>query len=200
MVDVLVSGQCDPHLGWLMDYGDLSRRFAPLHRQLDHFYLDDIEGMNDTSPAGIRQWILDRFALDVPAKADVQVRIVGECVYRLQLLDADGAYGLPPRFRFGFEAAHFLPNLPETHKCRRLHGHSFVLEVGAKDVVRLGEQLRDVYHALDHTCLNDLAGLRNPTSEHVAQWIWTRLQPKAPDLAIVVIAETCTARCLYRGE
>ena len=30
---------------------------------------------------------------------------------------------------FTFEAAHWLPTFPEGHKCRRMHGHSFQVEV-----------------------------------------------------------------------
>lgn len=31
--------------------------------------------------------------------------------------------------RFHIEAAHRLPNVPEGHKCARLHGHSFMVEI-----------------------------------------------------------------------
>jgi 6-pyruvoyltetrahydropterin/6-carboxytetrahydropterin synthase len=48
--------------------------------------------------------------------------------------------------------------------------------------------------------LNEIAGLENPTSEVLAAWIWNRLKPVLPELAEVVVAETCTARCVYRGD
>jgi len=199
-VDIHVSGECDPHLGWLLDYGDISKQFDPLYRQLDHFDLDQIEGMDDTSLPGVRNWICARLNLGTTAQNNVYLGIVGDCVYRAAPVPADETYNLPPRIRFGFEAAHALPNLPESHKCRRMHGHSFSVEVGATETMHLSEQLLDVYRALDRTCLNDIAGLSNPTSEHVARWIWQRLRPNVPDLTVVVVAETCTARCLYRGE
>lgn len=198
-IEVEVSGPCDPHFGWVMDYGDISRQFDPLYRMLDHQLLDEVEGLHDTSLAGIRAWVLERFHLATALRCDVRVSIVGRCAYTPEPVAAEQAYGLPPRIRFGFEAAHSLPNVPETHKCRRMHGHSFTVDVGAKDVMRLGEQLAEVYHALDHTCLNDLEGLSNPTSENVACWIWNRLVPETPGLSVVVVAETCTARCMYRG-
>ena len=197
--EILVSGPCDPHYGWVMDYGDITRQFDPLYRMLDHQFLDELEGLNDTSLAGVRAWIRERFHLDGAFRSDVRVSIVGRCAYLPEQVAADSAYGLPPRLRFGFEAAHSLPNVPETHKCRRMHGHSFTVEVGAKDIMRLGERLADVYHALDHTCLNELEGLANPTSENVARWIWSHLAQVTPDLSVVVVAETCTARCMYRG-
>ena len=114
------------------------------------------------------------------------------------------------RKTFQFEAAHLLPNLPETHKCRRLHGHSFQTEivVAGEGDLRLGwlmdyAAIADAYRPLgdqlDHHYLNESPGLENPTSENVAVWIWDRLKPVLPALTVVVGAETCTARCIYRG-
>ena len=112
---------------------------------------------------------------------------------------------------FAFEAAHLLPEVPEGHKCRRLHGHSFRVRVtiaGALDA-RLGwvmdfAELKRAWapldEALDHRYLNDIPGLENPTSERLAQWIWRRLLPALPGLAAVEVRETCTSGCVYRGE
>ncbi len=111
---------------------------------------------------------------------------------------------------FGFEAAHWLPTFPEGHKCRRMHGHSFRVEVIVEgDVDRQKGYLVDygdiraavepLRQALDHRCLNEVPGLENPTSEVLAVWLWERLRPALPQLAGVVVHETCTARCEYRG-
>lgn len=111
---------------------------------------------------------------------------------------------------FTFEAAHWLPCFPEGHKCRRLHGHSFKVDIvveGDLDpaqgyLVDYGDIKRatePVERALDHHCLNDVAGLENPTSEMVAKWIWDRLKPALPLLSEVIVHETCTTRCEYRG-
>lgn len=199
-VDIHACGECDPHLGWLVDYGDISKRFDPLFRQLDHFTLEEVDGMNDTSVGGIRRWIADRLKLDAPVALDVHVCIVGGCAYHAAPVPADSVYDLPPRIRFGFEAAHALPMLPDTHKCKRMHGHSFLVEVGALETLRLADRLPEIYRRLDHTCLNEIEGLSNPTSEQVARWIWNSLHPEVPDLSAIVVAETCTARCIYRGE
>ena len=112
---------------------------------------------------------------------------------------------------FTFEAAHLLPRAPEGHKCRRLHGHSFRVEVvveGEVDpetgwfldygVVR--DRLEPVRAALDHYYLNEIPGLENATSEQLAAWIWKRLKPDLPSLARIVVHETCEARCEYEGE
>jgi len=115
------------------------------------------------------------------------------------------------RKSFQFEAAHLLPNLPPTHKCRRLHGHSFQAEIAVAgecdpglgwvvDYAEIGEVFKPLWEQLDHRYLNEIPGLENPTSENIASWIWEHLQPRLPLLTEVVVAETCTARCVYRGE
>ena len=112
--------------------------------------------------------------------------------------------------QFGFEAAHHLPHFPEGHKCRRLHGHSFQVEVrisGEVDpktgCVRDFGEIRDVVQPiiaqLDHRFLNEVEGLDNPTSEILARWIWDRVTERLAGLTEIVIHETCTSRCVYRG-
>lgn len=114
------------------------------------------------------------------------------------------------RKTFQFEAAHLLPLLPEKHKCRRLHGHSFQVEVVVEgdndptlgwvmDYADISAAFKPLWEQLDHFYLNEIPGLDNPTSENVAVWIWDRLQPALPLLKEIVVAETCTARCVYRG-
>jgi len=111
---------------------------------------------------------------------------------------------------FTLEAAHRLPNVPEGHKCARLHGHSFRVElhltgdVGAESgwVMDFGDVkavFQPLYEQLDHHYLNDIQGLENPTSERLAVWIWDRLKPALPLLSEVVVHETCTSGCRYRG-
>lgn len=115
------------------------------------------------------------------------------------------------RKTFQFEAAHLLPNLPKSHKCRRLHGHSFKVEIVVAgdcderlgwlmDYAEISRLFKPLWEKLDHRYLNKIRGLENPTSECIAVWIWRRLKPKLPLLMEVVVAETCTASCVYRGD
>ena len=115
------------------------------------------------------------------------------------------------RKSFQFEAAHRLPHVPAGHKCARLHGHSFVAEIVVRgpldpqlgwvmDYADIKAAFRPIYERLDHHYLNELPGLENPTSENLAVWIWRELKPVLPQLSEVVVCETCTARCVYRGE
>lgn len=112
---------------------------------------------------------------------------------------------------FSFEAAHRLPNTPEGHKCRRLHGHSFRVEVhvegpvGAQsgwimDFGDIKEAWAPLHATLDHYYLNEVPGLENPTSEVLAQWIWSKLKPTLPGLSQIVVKETCTSGCIYEGR
>ncbi len=114
------------------------------------------------------------------------------------------------RKTFQFEAAHLLPKLPEAHKCRRLHGHSFKVEVvvagdcdpelgWVMDYAEISKAFKPLWEQLDHRYLNEVSGLENPTSEMIAVWIWNHLKPSLPLLTEIVVAETCTARCVYRG-
>jgi 6-pyruvoyltetrahydropterin/6-carboxytetrahydropterin synthase len=111
---------------------------------------------------------------------------------------------------FRFESAHWLPNVPEQHKCRRLHGHSFRVDVHVRgpldpelgwiiDFGDIDSAFAPIHDAVDHRCLNEVPGLENPTSEHLAQWIWQRLAPSLPGLVRVVVRETCDSGCVYDG-
>ncbi|GAE51001.1 6-pyruvoyl tetrahydrobiopterin synthase [Xanthomonas arboricola pv. pruni MAFF 301420] len=111
---------------------------------------------------------------------------------------------------FTLEAAHRLPNVPPGHKCARLHGHSFRVELhvsgepGAEtgwimDFGDIKAAFQPIYDRLDHHYLNDIEGLENPTSERLAIWIWDQLKPALPQLSEIVVHETCTSGCRYRG-
>ena len=112
---------------------------------------------------------------------------------------------------FTLESAHRLPNVPAGHKCARVHGHSFRVEVHVAGTVdpRLGwvmdfadlkRAFEPLFERLDHRYLNDVPGLENPTSENLARWIWRELVPVLPHLARVVVHETCTSGATYTGE
>ncbi len=112
---------------------------------------------------------------------------------------------------FSFEAAHRLPRVPADHKCARMHGHSFRIEVVVAgeidpalgwlvDYAEITSAVEPLLkRELDHRTLNDVPGLENPTSEHLCVWLWQRLRETVPGLAAITVAETCTARCTYRG-
>lgn len=111
--------------------------------------------------------------------------------------------------RFTFEAAHYLPHVPEGHKCSRMHGHSYRVEVHVFgevgessgwvcDFAAITEAFEPLRKQLDHHLLNEIPGLENPTSERLARWLWTNLH--VPGLAEVRVSETESSGCIYRGE
>jgi 6-pyruvoyltetrahydropterin/6-carboxytetrahydropterin synthase len=111
---------------------------------------------------------------------------------------------------FTIEAAHRLPNVPEGHKCARLHGHSFRIELHLSgeideqvgwvmDFADVKAAFKPIYDRLDHHYLNDIPGLENPTSEVLARWIFEQAKPVLPLLSTVVVHETCTAGSRYHG-
>lgn len=112
---------------------------------------------------------------------------------------------------FQIEAAHRLPAVPASHKCSRLHGHSFRIEVhvdgepGADsgwvmDFSDIKTAFEPIFEQLDHRYLNEVPGLENPTSERLAIWIWNALKPSLPALSKLVVHETCTSGCVYTGR
>ncbi len=112
---------------------------------------------------------------------------------------------------FRFDAAHYLPNVPEGHKCRRIHGHSFQFSIHLRgpvdphtgwlidfgDLKKIVQPILDNY--LDHYFLNEVEGLENPTSENIAIWLWNKLKPELPYLFKITVFETCTSSCVYEG-
>jgi 6-pyruvoyltetrahydropterin/6-carboxytetrahydropterin synthase len=112
---------------------------------------------------------------------------------------------------FRFEAAHLLPNVAAEHRCRRLHGHSYRVELrleGAVDRITgfvadflvIEAVFKPLLDQLDHNYLNDIDGLENPTAENIAVWIWEKTKPALPQLASVVVFETQDCYAEYNGN
>lgn len=113
--------------------------------------------------------------------------------------------------KYNFAAAHLLPQAPEGHPCRRLHGHSYEVEVAVRgevdpktgwlmDYGEIDRRVKPLIAELDHQTLNEIPGLENPTSEILCGWLWEALQAELPGLHRISVAETCAAACHYDGE
>jgi 6-pyruvoyltetrahydropterin/6-carboxytetrahydropterin synthase len=111
---------------------------------------------------------------------------------------------------YRFEAAHRLPRVPAGHKCQRLHGHSYKVElvVGGPvdpdtgwliDFGVMDDAWGEMHARLDHQNLNDVPGLENSTCENIAIYLWQALRPQIPVLAAVTVWETSDSKCTYRG-
>jgi len=112
---------------------------------------------------------------------------------------------------FRFEAAHRLPQVPPTHRCHRLHGHSYRVEIIVDgpvdpatgfvvDFFDLEAAFAPLHRALDHQCLNEVEGLENPTAENIAVWIWDRVKPSLEGLSAVRVYETADCWAEYDGR
>lgn len=112
---------------------------------------------------------------------------------------------------FTFEAAHSLPNVPEGHRCRNVHGHSYRVELALDgpvdpntgfvlDFFDVESAFKDALATLDHHYLNDIDGLANPTAENIATWIWNATRPKLRQLAFVRVFETPNCWAEYTGR
>lgn len=113
--------------------------------------------------------------------------------------------------KFAFDSAHFLPNVPEGHKCKNMHGHTYSLTVYLEgdldtelqwvmDFKELKDVVKPVIESIDHQLLNDIAGLENPTAERIVVWIWEQIQPKLPLLSKLELNETPTSGAIYEGK
>lgn len=111
---------------------------------------------------------------------------------------------------FSFEAAHRLPNVPPTHRCHNMHGHSYRVELRLEgpidpvtgfvvDFFDVEAAFGPLLTQLDHHCLNDIPGLENPTAELIAIWIWDRVKPLVTQIAGVVVYETANCWAEYEG-
>jgi|TARA_B110000483_G_scaffold15199_1_gene17065 6-pyruvoyltetrahydropterin/6-carboxytetrahydropterin synthase len=110
---------------------------------------------------------------------------------------------------FTFEAAHQLPLVPKDHKCFQLHGHSFKVRVYVQgplnemgwvmDFAELKASCNPWIEKLDHSYLNKIKGLDNPTSENIAIWLWDRIIKTLPNLSTIEVQETCNSGCMYEG-
>jgi 6-pyruvoyltetrahydropterin/6-carboxytetrahydropterin synthase len=112
---------------------------------------------------------------------------------------------------FRFEAAHVLPNVADGHRCRRLHGHSYRVELRldgpvdpvtgfVADFLAIETVFQPLLDRLDHYYLNDIEGLENPTAENIAIWIWERTKAALPQLTSVVVFETQDCFAEYNGD
>ena len=113
---------------------------------------------------------------------------------------------------FTFDSAHAISSLPEGHKCKRMHGHTYTLTVhltGGLDpnigwILDFADLKKLVWdealNHLDHRTLNDITDMGSPTCENITLWIWSRLKPKLPGLTRLTLREGKNSGCIYSGE
>lgn len=112
--------------------------------------------------------------------------------------------------QFSFDSAHFLPHVPEGHKCGNMHGHTYLLTVFIEgkpeeksgwiiDYGDLKKVIKPIIDELDHHLLNEIPGLENPTSENLSIWLWNKIKPLVSGLKKIELKETPSSGVIYEG-
>jgi 6-pyruvoyltetrahydropterin/6-carboxytetrahydropterin synthase len=113
--------------------------------------------------------------------------------------------------QFTFDSAHFLPNVPDGHKCKEIHGHTYRLTIFVEgklesklewvmDFAEMQKVVEPVVKSIDHKLMNNIAGLENPTCESIAVWLWNKIKPAMPLLTKIELNETPTSGVVYEGK
>ena len=113
--------------------------------------------------------------------------------------------------QFTFDSAHFLSKVPEGHKCRQIHGHTYKLTVfiegpvdnkmgWVSDFTNIKQIVSDTIEIVDHKLLNNIEGLENPTCEILSIWLWNRIKNEIPLLSKIELYETPTSGVIYEGR
>jgi 6-pyruvoyltetrahydropterin/6-carboxytetrahydropterin synthase len=179
----------------------LRQRMEQVLAPLNYTHLNQV--IEQPTDENLARWIREQLAL--PGIDRVAVQSTADQGVDL---DRDGMAHVWRRYRF--QAAHRLPHVPPGHKCGRMHGHGFEAIVHANqdlgsralsiDYDHLDAIWAPLHGALNYQCLNEVAGLENPTSEIIAAWLWQRLQPALPELSWVTVFETGSCGANFDGH
>ena len=83
-VRVSVEGEIDPLQGWVMDFGDIKQAFGPVYARLDHYYLNEIPGLDNPTSENLARWIWRQLKPTLPQLSQIEIRetCTSGCIYR----------------------------------------------------------------------------------------------------------------------
>ncbi|UDG79709.1 6-carboxytetrahydropterin synthase QueD [Candidatus Steffania adelgidicola] len=86
LVRLEVTGEVDPKTGWIMDFGELKSAFQPILKRLDHYYLNDIPGLENPTSEVLAKWIWQHLKPTVTLLSSVTLKetCTAGCIYRGQ--------------------------------------------------------------------------------------------------------------------
>ncbi|MBD1576613.1 6-carboxytetrahydropterin synthase QueD [Vibrio sp. S11_S32] len=82
-VRLYVKGEVDATTGWVIDFGDIKQIFAPIYERLDHYYLNDIEGLENPTSEVLAKWIWLQVKPALPqlSKVEIKETCTAGCIY-----------------------------------------------------------------------------------------------------------------------
>lgn len=178
----------------------LREKLANAVKPLDYEYLN--KTFHQPTDENLARWVRNRLDL-------LGIDSVGIQSTRDEGVDLDRNDHAHIWRKYSFESAHQLPNVPPGHKCGRMHGHGFEVilhanqDLGTREIGidydHLDEIWAPIHEELNFSCLNDISGLSNPTSELISSWIWQRIKPQLPELSWVTVYETASCGAHFDG-
>ncbi len=83
-VVVGIEGEPEGRSGWVLDFSEIGAVVKPLVNELDHYYLNDIPGLENPTSELLAQWIWRRLAPSLPALCRVTIAetCTSGCTYR----------------------------------------------------------------------------------------------------------------------
>lgn len=187
-------GPADPGEN-LFGYDELDRHWAPLHAQLDHACLNDLQGLENPTSEVLAGWLWARLRPTLRDLSRITVFETASC----------GAHFDGTRYRIWkdmtLDSAVQLKSAPHGSPLRRLHGHTYTLRLqleGAPDAVTgwlmdFGDVKRrfdPVFQMLDHQALHEIFDIRRADTASLAAWIFDKGQASLPELAQIELYET----------
>ncbi len=198
-VEIFAEGSLHSAHGWIVDFSEIKKSITPIINILDHSYLNEIPGLEkDATIPAIEKWFLKQLKEKPWWFKGVRIGIIGDLDFKPRIIPADGVY--PELWHFSFESAQSLPQLPDSHPCHHLHGHSYFVKVSSNDMENLPSALRKIYDLLDHHWLNEITGLEKATSEILTLWIVQKLRELNHSPKIVIVQETPSSYCLWKSD
>ena len=84
VVRLTVSGDAVEPSGWVMDFADIKTAFQPVYELLDHYYLNDIPGLENPTSENLARWIWQALKPRLHSLSAIEIRetCTTGCVYR----------------------------------------------------------------------------------------------------------------------
>src|SRR6266542_4983981 len=71
--EVIVEGEVDPAKGYLIDYGDIKKAAEPVVKRLDHYYLNEVEGLSNPTSENLARWLWEKIKPALPELSEIVV-------------------------------------------------------------------------------------------------------------------------------